>query len=339
MFQLLQTPEADHKKAERKTGSLREWGMLFVLIALFVLFAIANPRFLSAENIMDMLRNTSILGILSVGMMVVILTEGIDLSVGAVVAMSGMISALVIRDYPNTPVVCAVLISVGIGGMCGAANGWLVAKGGIIPIIATLGTMYIFRGITFLISDSAWVSANQMPVAFKAMATGSVGPVSNLLLVFIIVMIVFYYFLTYTRTGRYFYAVGSNVHAARITGIRKDRVLVLAYVIQGLLAGLAGVLWVSKFASAQPDTATGYEMNVIAACVLGGVSIAGGVGKIQGLLLGVLVLGVLENALPLVDISNFWQSCIRGLIIMAGIVVSVYVKRSSISQALKRREI
>ncbi|MDR1043110.1 MAG: ABC transporter permease [Clostridiales Family XIII bacterium] len=343
MFQLIQASTGgagDAKpKPKLKAGSFRELGMLLVLIALFVLFALANPRFLSSENIMDMLRNTSILGILSVGMMVVILTEGIDLSVGAVVALSGMISALAIRDYPEMPVIVAVLISVAIGAMCGAANGWLVSKGGIIPIIATLGTMYIFRGITFIISNSAWVSANEMPTAFKAMATGSVGPLNNLIVVFIVVMAVFYYILNYTRTGRYFYAVGSNVEAAAITGIRKDNILVLAYTMQGALNGLAGVLWVSKFASAQPDTATGYEMNVIAACVLGGVSIAGGMGRIQGLLLGVLILGVLENALPLVDMSNFWQNCIRGLIILAGIIISVYVKRSSISQALKRREI
>lgn len=318
---------------------MREFGMLFILIALAVFFTVANPRFISGENLLDMFRNTAILGILAVGMMMIITTGGIDLSVGAVVSLTGMVSALLVRDFPNTPVIAAILVAMLVGTGCGLINGFLVAKGRIIPIIATLATMNAFRGFTFIISDSAWVSAHEFPADYKALATGGLGPVNNLVIFWIVVMIVFYYFQTYTRTGRYVYAVGSNPDVVNITGIRKDRILILVYTIQGLLAGLAGILWTAKFASAQPDTATGYEINVIAACVLGGVSINGGAGKMQGLILGVLTLGILENALPLVNISVFWQNFIKGMIILTAIVANVLIKRRSTAQGLKRREI
>ncbi|MDR1953799.1 MAG: ABC transporter permease [Clostridiales Family XIII bacterium] len=324
---------------KKKKRSYREFGMLLILVVLCIIFAVLNHRFVSAENLLDMFRNTAILGILSVGMMVVILTGGIDLSVGAVVALTGMISAMLVRDHPGIPVVVALLVAMLVGAVCGMINGLLVAKGRIIPIIATLGMMNAYRGLTFIISDSAWVSAHEMPTGYKALATGGIGPMSNLVIICVVVMAVFYYFLTYTKSGRSIYAIGSNAEVVHITGIRKDRILILAYTILGLLAGLAGMLWVSKFASAQPDTATGYEMNVIAACVLGGVSIAGGSGKMQGLILGVLLLGIMENALPLVHVSPFWQSFIRGMIILIAIIVNVLIKRRSTAQILKRREI
>lgn len=329
---------AENSKKKSK-GTFRELGLVVFLIILAVLFQALNPTFLTWENIADMLRNASILGILAVGMMMVMITGGIDLSVGAVVAFTGMVAALTIQYHPEVGPVVAILIGMAIGLGCGAINGVLVAKGRIIPIIATLGMMNVWRGLTYIVSGSSWVSAHQMSDEFKGIATSGIGPINTLVIMAVIVFICGYYFLTYTRTGRYIYAVGSNEESATITGIKKDRILILAYTILGFLAGLAGVLWVSKFASAQGDTASGYEMKVIASCVLGGVSVSGGTGKMGGVILGVFMLGMLQNALPLINVSTFWESFIQGVIILAAILMNATVKRRADKLVLQRREI
>jgi len=188
--------------------------------------------------------------------------------------------------------------------------------------------MNAYRGLTYIISGGRWVSAHQMPAAFKAIATGKILGINNLVFISIVIYIIFYYFLNYTRTGRKIYAVGSNPESAKVSGINNERILFMVYAVMGALAGLAGVLWVSKYASAQGDTASGYEMNVIAACVLGGVSIDGGSGKVPGVLLGALLFGMLENALPMINVSPFWQKALQGVIILIAVIVNVLVKRS-----------
>lgn len=325
------------EKKQKKT--FRELGLVVFLVILCVLFQALNPSFFSGQNISDMLRNASLLAILAMGMMMVMITGGIDLSIGAVVALTGMVAALTIMNNPEVGPVVAILIGMAIGLGCGAINGLLVAKGHIIAIIATLGMMNVFRGLTYIVSNSSWVSAHQMSDDFKAIATSGIGPINTLIIIAIIVVLICWYFLGYSRTGRYIYAVGSNPASATVTGIKKDRILILAYSVMGLLSGLVGVLWVSKFASAQGDTATGYEMNVIASCVLGGVSVSGGTGKVGGVILGVLLLGILQNALPLINVSTFWEDFIQGCIILGAVLMNVSVKRRADMAALKRREI
>ncbi len=312
--------------------------ILFILVA-SVFIQTQNSSFLTMVNLTDMLTNTSILAILAVGMMMVLITGGIDLSVGAVVALSGMSSAVFIRDFPNIPVIVAVLVGLFVGLFSGLVLGLLIAKGRILPIIASLGMMNVYRGLTYIVGDNQWVSAFQMTDAFKEIATGSFLGINHLIWAAFIVLAVFYYILNFTRSGRRMYAVGSNEEATAITGISKERTLILVYMLNGLLAGLAGVLWVSKFASAQGDTASGYELNVIAACVLGGVSVNGGVGKISGLITGALLFGILNNALPLLNASTFWEDAIQGVVIVAAIVMNVLMKRRSDAAALKRREL
>lgn len=327
--------QSEHKQKR----TFRELGLVVFLIILCILFQALNNTFLSWQNLSDMLRNASILAILAMGMMMVMITGGIDLSVGAVVALTGMASGLAIQYHPEIGPFVAVLLGMAIGLGCGAINGVLVAKGRIIAIIATLGMMNVYRGLTYVISGSSWVSAHQMSDDFKNMATSGIGPINTLIIIAVIVVLVTWYFLDYTRTGRYIYAVGSNLSSASVTGIKADRILILAYSLMGLLAGLGGVLWVSKFASAQGDTATGYEMNVIASCVLGGVSVSGGTGKVIGVVLGVLLLGILENALPLINVSTFWEDFIQGCIIIGAVLMNVSVKRRADLAALKGREI
>lgn len=308
-------------------SKFRELGLLAFIILLSILVQIRNPSFLSLENINDLIKNTAILSILSVGMMLVIVTRGIDLSIGATLALSGMITALTVSAIPNLHPLLALILGTLIGIACGFILGLFVSKGGVLPIIATLGMMNVYRGLTYIVSGGKWVSANQMPASFKAIATSSVFGINVLIFIAIVIYIIAYYFINHTRTGRQIYAVGSNPESAKIIGINKDKILWLVYTVMGGLAGLAGVLWVSKFASAQGDTAAGYELSVIAACVLGGVSIAGGSGKISGIILGSVLLGILNNALPLINISAFWQMAIQGLIILFAVIVNVLVKR------------
>jgi rhamnose transport system permease protein len=310
-----------------KIARFRELGLLGFIVALSVFIQFRNPNFLTLENIGDLLTNTAILSILAVGMMLVIVTRGIDLSIGATLALSGMIAAMTVKAFPGLHPFLAILEGTLVGVACGTVLGLLIARGGILPIIATLGMMNVFRGLTFMISDGKWVSAHEMPDSFKAIATGSLFGVNTLVWIAIVIYAVMFYFVNYTRTGRQIDAVGSNPESAQVSGIQNGKILWLVYTIMGGLAGLSGVLWVSKFASAQGDTAMGYEMSVIAACVLGGVSIAGGSGKISGVILGSVLLGILNNALPLINVSPFWQTGIQGTIILVAVVVNVLVKR------------
>lgn len=320
-------------------SKLRDLGLVFFIIILSIGVQLRNPSFLTLENINDLVTNTAILSILAVGMMLVIITRGIDLSIGATLALAGMSSALLVGAYPDTHPIVAILVGTLIGLLCGALVGGLIAKVDILPIIATLGLMNVYRGITFMVSGGKWVSAHQMPVSYKAIATSKILGINTLIFIAIIIYIAFYYFINHTRTGRQIYATGSNPDSAKISGINTSKIIWLVYTIMGGLAGLAGVLWVSKFASAQGNTAMGYELNVIAACVLGGVSISGGTGKISGLLMGTLLLGILNNALPLINVSPFWQNAIQGFVILTAVIINTLIKRKVDNDNLKRREI
>jgi rhamnose transport system permease protein len=319
--------------------SFRELGLLVFIVILCVAFQIRNRNFLTLANIQDLLTNTAILGILSVGMMMVLLTGGIDLSIGATIALSGMVSALTVSAVPTLPPIVAVLEGMAVGFVVGALVGVLIAQFKVLPIIATLGMMNIVRGVTYLVSQGAWVSAYQMSEGFKKLATGSLLGINNLILIAVGILLVFSYFINHVRTGRQIYAVGSNAEAADISGIPRRRIVWFVYAAMGTLSGLAGVLWVAKFASAQSDTAVGYELNVIAAAVLGGVSVSGGSGKVSGLILGTILFGILNNALPLIKVSPFWQQAIQGVVILAAILINVLVKRNNLRSTLRKRAI
>jgi rhamnose transport system permease protein len=272
-------------------------------------------------------------------MMMVLITGGIDLSIGATMAFSGMVTALTVSANPGIPPAALVLEGIVIGAAAGAVVGVLIARFSILPIIATLGLMNVIRGLTYIVSGGAWVSAYQMSEGFKALATGKFLGVNNLIVIAVLIYFIFYYFINFSRTGRRIYAVGSNPEAAEVIGLPKKRIVTLVYVLMGALTGLAGVLWVAKFASAQGDTASGYEMNVIASCVLGGVSVSGGRGKVSGLILGVILFGILANALPLINVSPFWQQAIQGFVILAAIITNVLIKRNNDRATLRQRAI
>jgi rhamnose transport system permease protein len=321
----------------RQAERFRELGLVIFIVIISVLIQFRNREFLTPLNIGNILTNTAVLGILSVGMMMVLITGGIDLSIGAVMAFSGMVTALTVRGNPAIAPPLLILEGTCIGALAGALTGLLIARFSILPIIASLGLMNVIRGLTYVVSGGQWVSAHQMPASFKNIATGTVLGINNLVLIAVLIYIAFYYFLRHTRTGRRIYAVGSNPEAAEVIGLPRRRIVWMVYVLMGALAGLAGVLWVAKFASAQGDTATGYEMNVIASCVLGGVSVSGGRGKILGLLLGVTLFGILANALPIINVSPFWQQAIQGFVILAAIITNVLIRRNNERATLRRR--
>jgi len=333
--------EITSKKKRRAVNemSFRELGMFVAIILFGLLVQSRNSNFLTLENIDDMLTNTAILAILSVGMMMVMITRGIDLSIGSSLALAGMITTKLMIVYPNISPFAALLMGMAIGIVCGLIIGVLVAWGKVPPIIASMGMMNAYRGLAYIISGGEWVSAHEMTVPFKKMATGKILGINNLVAIAILIYIAAFVFLKYTKTGRRIYAVGSNPEAASISGIKIEKILLLTYVIMGALAGIAGILWVCKYASAQGNTASGYEMSVIASCVLGGVSVSGGSGKISGLIFGVLFFGILSNSLPLLKVSSFWQQTIQALIMLVAIILNVLTKRTMDARNQKRRKI
>ena len=320
-------------------GKFREIGLLAFILVIMIATSAKNANFFTFENFDDLLANASILGILALGMMLVIIIRGIDLSIGATLALSGMVAALAISRWQNLSPSVALLLGTAVGLICGSLVGAIVSFFGVLPIIATLGMMYVYRGLTNIVSGRRWVSAYEMPDSFKDMATGRWLGLRRYIFIALAFYLVFYYFTNHTRTGRRIYAVGSNPESAAVSGINAKFLTWLVYAIMGALSGFCGVLWVAKFASAQGDTATGYEMNVIAACVLGGVSIVGGSGKVGGVFLGTLLLGTLNNALPMINMSVFWQDAIQGVIILTAIIVNTLVKRNVDRSNLQRRVI
>ncbi len=328
-------------KLLKNLTSSREISLLLVLVLMVVAITIANPVFISLKNINDMLTNYSTTMILALGMMLVLLIGGIDISIGATIAFSGMSTALIMRDNPGVPVLVSFLIAIAIGLICGLFIGLVIIKGKVPPIIATMGFMNIYRGLTYLLARNQWVAAYQIPEAYKAFATSSYlsfGLINNMIMVMLVCYIIFFFFLKYSRTGRRIYATGSNVEAAGFSGINTDRIKFVAYGVMGLLSGLVGALWVSIYASAQGDMAMGIEMDTIAACVIGGVSLNGGRGSVVGVFLGALTMAILGNALPLVGISQFYQNGLKGLLILLAIIFNVLTQRSIIANNLRRRE-
>ncbi|MBR0366250.1 MAG: ABC transporter permease [Clostridia bacterium] len=322
------------------SANIREISLIIVMIAIsiFVQFR-SGGNFFTTENIGDMLAETAVLAICAVGMMTVMVTGGIDLSIGAIMALGAMVGGTVLKNNQSTPTIVIVLIAMAVGLACGIINGLLVSKLRILPIIATLGTMNIFRGITYLVANGSWIKQQEMGGRFLSLATGKVLGINNLIVIALIVYIIAAFFMTQTRTGRKIYAVGNSEESARVSGIKTDRTLTMVYSILGVIAGLGGILYVCKYGVAQGETCTGYEMNVIAACVLGGVSVNGGTGRVPGVLLGAILLGILNNAMPLIHVSSFWQEAIRGLIILLSIIANSLIQRNVEMKALRRRNI
>lgn len=297
---------------------------LLAAVILLMIAAIGSrvPSFVSPGNLAEIFNDTSILIILALGQMMVLLTKGIDLSMAANLALTGMIVALLNFQHPEIPVWALMLLATACGLLMGMINGLLVWKLGIPAIVVTLGTMSIYRGIIFLLSNGGWINSHQMSDNFLALPRFALLGLPVLSWCAIAAVIVVSYFLRYSRTGRALYTAGGNATAAYYTGINAGKMQFVSFCLSGALAGFCGYLWISRFAVAYVDVANGFELQVVAACVIGGISTMGGIGRVLGCLCGALFLGVINNALPVIGISPFWQMAISGAVIVIAVLLN-----------------
>lgn len=300
----------------------REGVLSVIVLAMFFGVGVISPDFISLSNSVSIFNDTSILIMLALGQMLVILTRCIDLSVAANVAFTGMFVAMVNQYFPELSMALLIFLSLFIGALLGAINGLFVWLLKVPSIVITLGTMSIYRGATFLLSDGAWVNSHQMSESFIGLPRYEILSIPVLGWMAVTAIILFFWAMKFSVWGRNFYAAGGNPMAAFYSGVNVGKVQFYAFLVSGTLSGLCGYLWVSRFAVAYVDVANGFELQVIAACVIGGVSIVGGLGTVVGCVIGALFIGVVNNALPIIGVSPFWQMAISGLVIIIAVIAN-----------------
>lgn len=307
-------------KEKKKMNLAATWekvGMPFVLLVLVVFMLIKAPNFGTVSNLFNVARSISISAILAAGMTFVIITTGIDLSVGPTIAVSGCIAVLAAQQGLNP--LLAILLGMVIGALIGLINGFLIAYCNLAAFIVTLGTMTFMRGLAYTITGGLPIVDNGLN--FRALGNGYLFHVPIPFIVMIIVYVVMWIVLDKTKYGSHVYAVGGNAEAARLAGINVKGVLLSVYVIAGLCAGLAGCIFAARVVSAQPTAGDGYEMDAIAAAVLGGTSLMGGKGKIPGTLIGAIIFGVLTTGLVLMNVPFFTQQLVKGIVIIIAVLI------------------
>jgi rhamnose transport system permease protein len=316
----------------------RESTLLIVLVLVVLGTALARPGFLNTQNLRDVLLNVAIISLLSAGMTVVMLMRHIDLSVGSVVGLVAYLVGTLYVQHPGMPVVVALLAGVAMGLVAGLVNGLLVTFGRVPSLVATLSTLYIIRGADYWYVHGGQVNATSLPDAYSRLATGALLGVPNLVLIAALVLAALGFYLKFYRGGREYYAIGSNLEAARLAGIAVDRRVLAGFLLAGAIAGLAGALWLARFGTVDASTAKGIELQVVAAAVVGSVAITGGVGTIWGATLGALLLGVINISLVVLRVSPFWQQAIQGALIVAAITLDTLLARSVAKRMMRKRE-
>jgi inositol transport system permease protein len=307
---------------------LRRWGTSLFLVFLIVALALLNPHFLTVRNLLNILTEVSIFGIVAVGMTFVIVSGGVDLSVGSLLAFAAMTGALAAETAGLQGAAewgGALLVSLLVGGAVGWAQGRAVTAFGIPPFIVTLGGMTIWRGATLVLNDGGPITG--FGPSFRWWGSGAVLGMPVPVLVFALVVAIGVVIERYSRYGRQIYAVGGNAEAARLSGLNVSALIASVYAIVGLLAGLSGFLLASRLGSAEAVAGTGYELRIIASVVIGGASLTGGRGTIGGTIVGALLIGVLSNGLVIMHVSAYWQQIVIGLIIVAAVAFDGYAKR------------
>jgi putative xylitol transport system permease protein len=313
-------------KTEQRRLILQEYGIFLAFLLLVVILSFSNEFFLTGGNISNVLLQTSINGVLAIGMTFVILTRGIDLSVGSVVALAGIVSASFATTSETAgvigspyPVAIGLLVGVLVGVVCGSISGAIVSRFSVPAFVATLGMLSAARGMTLIYGGGRPVPA--LTPAFRWIGTGDVFGLPAPVIVLAIVFAVSWWILNRTRFGRYIYAVGGNPHAAKTSGINTNRIRFTVYVISGGLAGLAGILLSARTGSGLPQAGVAYELDAIAAVVIGGTSLSGGVGRVTGTLIGALIIGVMNNGLDLMGIQSYYQQVLKGALIVGAVML------------------
>ncbi|MBV9129065.1 MAG: ABC transporter permease [Verrucomicrobia bacterium] len=303
----------------------REASLVLLILALTATTNILNPRFLSPQSLKDLMLNVSIIALLVLGQTVIILMRQIDLSVSSIVGITAFLSGTLFVNHPGIPNLVVVLIAVGAGLALGAVNAALIAWGKIPALITTLGTLYIFRG-----ADYAWVHGRQVnavnvPGSFLAVGTSTCLGIPLLTWIVLILLVLFSIGLRQYRTGREFYAIGSNPGAAVLAGINVNRRVATGFLISGVIAGLAGALWLARFGTVDATAGEGIELSVITSTVVGGVAITGGVGTVVGAVLGALLLSVFSSTLVFLRVPSFWQQAFQGAMLLLAIAMDAYL--------------
>jgi len=323
-----QTLEAGTGRARTFGRVLSKYGIVAVFLALCVALSFANEFFLTWGNWTNVLRQTSINGILAIGMTCVILAGGIDLSVGSVLALSGMVAGSLVTGLGAQPPLVGILAGVLTGAAVGSVSGLLVSRLSVPPFVATLGMLSVARGLTFIYSDGMPIP--NLSAGFRYIGQGDLFRIPMPIVLLLVVFGIFYFVLEYTTFGRYVYAVGGSEKSAKTSGIRTRAVVFSVYLISGALAGLAGQILAARTTSALPQAGVSYELDAIAAVVIGGTSLSvGGVGTLVGTLFGALIIGVINNGLDLMGVSSYYQQVVKGVIIVLAVLLDAFTRRRS----------
>lgn len=313
---------------ERAGSMLRKYAIVFIFLAMVLLLSLLSPAFLKPQNLINVVRQISVIGFLAIGVTVVIISTGIDLSLGSVLGLSAVVAASFAQEqgwkealYPGMqfPLFVPILAGLAVGVACGLLNGFLIATFRIPPFIATLGMMTAARGVAYIYSNGRPVSTLNDPFLF--IGQGYLLGIPVPIILFAIVIVGTSLMLNYTRFGRNIYAIGGNELAARVSGINISRTKVWIYIFSGLMAGLGGIVLTSRVASATPGLGVGFELDAIAAAVIGGTSFTGGIGTVWGTVIGALIIGTMNNGLDLLNVSPFYQQVVKGVIIVVAIIV------------------
>lgn len=309
-----------------KRGFIRKFAPFISLIVLSIFLSILSPYFLTMDNLFAIGLQMAVVAIIAIGELMVIITGGIDLSVGSILAFCGVVCTLLISKGASLFTgICAGIIA---GTVLGYINGVLITKGKLPPFIATLGMMGIAKGAALIITDGIPVFG--LPDSFNYLGGGRIfNTIPFPVLLTLILAVLGHFILNYTLLGRYTYSIGSNIEASRFSGVKVDRTLIKVYAIAGFLSGFAGIILASRLSSGQPTAGTGYELDVIAACVIGGASFSGGEGTVLGAMIGALIMGILRNGCNLLDISAFWQQVAIGSIIIIAVFFDQFRRKTS----------
>lgn len=303
-----------------KVSELSRYGIYIAFALMCILFSIMNPLFLAPGNILNIIRQVSFNAILAMGMLMVIITGGIDLSVGSVVALAAVVTASFVKaDSQILPVALAVAAGLGIGAVCGFFNGILVTKGKLAPFIATMVTMTMARGAAQLFTKGRPVTG--LLPQFDFLGAGFIFGIPVPIYILVVVVLITHFILTYTRTGRYIYAVGGNEQSALASGLKVHRMKLIVHTFSGMMAALVGIILTARLNSASPVLGEGYELDAIAAVVIGGASMNGGKGKVIGTVVGALIIGTISNGLDILNVSSYWQQIIKGIIILVAVLL------------------
>jgi ribose/xylose/arabinose/galactoside ABC-type transport system permease subunit len=296
-----------------------EISVFMVYIFLCVAFAFMSPYFFTVRNFMNIGIYSAIMGVTATGMTLALIAGGFDVSVGSIMAITGMGVAMFLDSGGNW--VIAIILGLAIGLVCGIINGMLITRAGINPLITTLATMSVFRGFAYIYTNGVSISIRN--TSFKWLGSGFVFGIPTLIIIVILAFVVMFYVLKFTAFGRKVYAVGNNARASKLSGININRVKLMVWSICGVTAGISGIMIAAQTGAGLPQAGTGMEMDIIAACVLGGCSISGGKGSVWGTLLGVLILSTLSNGLNLTNVQSFWQLIIKGLALLTAVLIDV----------------